>query len=81
MSKIANARAVLNNGKAIKSTDRAGNVTWFSQNTDGAYICRTSDGKYISTTIKGIQRNVEHDETTVESVPVADAPFRTVAEK
>jgi len=75
MSNIANVNAVFASGKAIKSTATDGVVTWFYRNDDREYVARHENaGRYVVDR-DTVERNVDHDHTTVETVDVDESPF------
>jgi hypothetical protein len=72
---IANVAAVFASGKAIKSVDPSGTVVWFHRDDDRQYVASHESAGRHTVTRDTVERNIEHDDTTVETVPVAESPF------
>lgn len=74
---IASVRSVFGSGKAIRSESANGTV-WFYRDEAGdgirAYNPDAPTETY-SIDIETVERNVDHDDTDVETVPVDESPF------
>jgi D-alanyl-D-alanine dipeptidase len=75
MSRIANVNAVFVSGKAIKSTATDGVVTWFYRNDDREYVAFHDNAGWQVVDRDTVERNVDHDHTTIETVDVDESPF------
>ena len=72
---IASVRAVFGSGKAIKSESVDGVVTWFHRNDDREIVAFHESAGRHTVDLDTVERNVEHEHTSVETVPVEDSPF------
>lgn len=80
---IANVKYVFGDGKAIRSeSDQHGTMWFFREAHDEpikAYNVET--GKFHNVNLDTVQRNIDHEQTHVETVPVEDAPVGVTAGK
>lgn len=74
-SGIASVTAVFGSGKAIKSTSADGVTTWFYRNDDREFVAfHERAGRHVVDR-DTVERNIDHDGTDVETVPVEESPF------
>lgn len=72
--RIASINAVFGSDKAIKSTDVTGVTTWFYRDGRDFVAFHEKAGRQ-TIDFDTIERNIEHDHTDVETVPVEQSPF------
>ena len=75
MSDIANVNAVFGSSRAIKSTTADGVVTWFYRNDDREYVAFHENAGRHTVDRDTVERNIEHDHTSIEVTDVAESPF------
>jgi len=75
MADIANVNAVFGSGRAIKSTAPDGVVTWFYRNDDREYVAFHEHAGRNTVDRDTVERNIDHDHTTVDVVDADNSPF------
>lgn len=75
---ITNVNAVVSSDHTIRSTTPNGKTVWFYR-VDNEWVAQYGDDGGRHTIDRAtVERNVDHDHTDIDTVPVGESPFADV---